>query len=70
MVNRGDIIWLGVSAGVTGGIIGGSMLGLGVGLAATGHPLGFLLLSVGGPGSGLIGWLLARRLAQKLDTPE
>ena len=66
MVSRGDLIWLGVSAGVTGGITGGLMLGLGSEMLIDHQPIGFLLLIVGGPLSGLIGWLLARRLAKQL----
>ena len=67
MITRGDIIWLGVSAGVTGGLVGGLMLGIGMALAANGQPLGFLLIVPGAPASGLIGWILARRLAGQLE---
>lgn len=67
MVNRGDILWLGISSAVTGGLIGGLFLTAGMYLATLGKPFGWLLLMVGGPGSGLIGWILARRLAAQLD---
>ena len=45
MITRGDILWLGIASGVTGGIIGG-------------------------PSSAIIGWLLSRRLAKRLTTPQ
>ncbi len=61
MINRGDIIWLGVASGVTGGLIGGMMLGIGIAMMLAGVYVGLLLICVGGPASGLIGWLLARR---------
>jgi len=67
MIKRSDIIWLGISSGVTGGLIGGLMLGIGMALAANGQPWGFMLIIPGGPASGLIGWLLSRRLARELD---
>ena len=66
MINRGDIIWLGVASGVTGGLIGGMMLGLGIAMMIEGAYVGLLLICVGGPASGLIGWLMARRLAKEL----
>ena len=66
MITRGDLIWLGVSAGVTGGITGGMLLGLGSEMMIERQPLGLLLITVGGPMSGLVGWLLARRLARQL----
>lgn len=66
MITRGDIIWLGVAAGVSGGLIGGGMLGVGMALAINGAPIGILLVCIGGPCSALIGWLMARRLAGQL----
>ncbi len=66
MIKRGDIIWLGLSAGVTGGLIGGMMLGIGMAMMIEGLYAGLLLICIGGPASGLIGWLLARRLAKQL----
>jgi hypothetical protein len=66
MINRGDIILLGISAGVTGGITGGLVLGIGLGLVVAGANIGWLLLIVGGPASGLIGWIMARKLARRL----
>ena len=67
MINRGDIIWLGVASGVTGGLIGGMMLGIGMAMMIEGAYAGLLLICIGGPASGLIGWLLARRLARQFE---
>ncbi len=66
MVQRGDIIWLGVAAGVSGGLIGGMMLGIGMDLIINGQPLGWLIMLPGAPASGLVGWIMARRLAGQL----
>jgi len=63
MVSRGEILVLGLAAGVSGGLVGGMMLGVGMNLIAGGQPLGWLLLLPGAPISGLVGYLLARRLA-------
>ena len=66
MITRGDILWLGIAAGVSGGLIGGMMLGIGMDLTVNGQPLGLLLVIPGAPVSGLVGWLMARRLARQL----
>jgi hypothetical protein len=66
MINRGDIIMLGLGAGVSGGLVGGMMLGLGMDLIVNGQPLGWLLMLPGAPVSGLVGWIMARRLAKQL----
>ena len=66
MITRSEIIWLGVSAGVTGSLVGGMMLGIGMDLIVNGQPLGWLLLLPGAPVSAVPGWLLARRLAQQI----
>jgi hypothetical protein len=66
MIRRSDIIWLGVSAGVTGCLVGGMMLGIGMNLIVHGQPLGWLLLLPGPPVSALPGWLLARKLARQV----
>jgi F0F1-type ATP synthase assembly protein I len=66
MVTRGEILWLGIASGVTGGLIGGMMLGIGMDLVVNGQPLGLIPVCIGGPCSGLIGWLLARRLAAQI----
>jgi hypothetical protein len=66
MVSRSDIIWLGVSAGVIGSLVGGLLLGIGISLAINGAPIGWLLLLPGAPASAIPGWFLARRLANHL----
>jgi hypothetical protein len=70
MPTRADILWLGISAAVTGSLAGGLLLGIGLGLAANGQPLGFLLIVPAAPLAGLIGWLLARRPAAQLPPQE
>ncbi len=67
MVTREDILVLGLTAGVIGGLVGGLMLGIGLGLVVQGAHIGWLLLLPGAPVSGLLGYLLARRLARRLD---
>lgn len=66
MVNRTDIIWLGLSAAVAGSITGGLLLGIGLGLAVNGAHVGWLLILPAAPLSGGIGWLLAKRLAKQV----
>jgi hypothetical protein len=66
MINRSDIIWLGVAAGVTGSLVGGMMLGIGMDLIIAGAPIGWLLLLPAAPAAALPGWLLARKLAREL----
>ncbi len=67
MVTRGDILVLGISAGVSGGLIGGLLLGIGLGLVVAGANVGWLLLIPAAPISGVVGWVMARRLARQLD---
>ena len=59
MVNRGDIVWLGIASGVIGCLVGGMMLGIGMDLIVNGQPLGWLLMLPGAPVSAIPGWLLA-----------
>ena len=66
MIDRGEIIWLGVAAGVTGGMIGGIFLAFGLVLVGEGVHIGIIPICISAPVSGLIGWLLARRLARQL----
>ena len=66
MISRGDLLWLGIASGVSGGLLGGTMLGVGMSLMVNGQPFGFLLLIIGAPASGLVGWLMSRRLARQL----
>jgi hypothetical protein len=67
MITRGDMLMLGIASGVTGGLVGGMLLGVGMFLAANGANAGWLLMLPAAPASGLIGWLLARRLARQLQ---
>ena len=39
MIERSDIIWLGVASGVIGSLVGGMMLGIGLDLIVNGQPL-------------------------------
>jgi hypothetical protein len=65
MATREEILILGLTAGVTGSLVGGMMLGIGLGLVVQGAHIGWLLLLPGAPVSGLLGYLLARRLVNK-----
>ena len=66
MIERGDLIWLGVASGVMGSLVGGMMLGIGMDLIVNGAPIGWLLMLPGAPAAAVPGWILARRLAAKL----
>lgn len=65
-VTKGDIIWLGIASGTTGGLIGGMFLGIGIAMMLSGQPIGLLLICIGAPASAFIGWLLSRRLAKQV----
>ena len=67
MVTREDILVLGLTAGVIGSLVGGMMLGIGLGLVIGGQHLGWLLLLPAAPVAGMIGYLLARRLASRMS---
>ena len=49
---------------------GGLLLGIGLNLVVQGVNAGWLLLMPAAPLSGLIGWILARKLARQLPTSE
>jgi hypothetical protein len=66
MVNRGEILRLGIASSVSGCLIGGMMLGIGMDLIVNGQQLGWLIMLPGAPISAIPGWLLARKLAQQL----
>lgn len=66
MVTREEILVLGLTAGVLGSLVGGMMLGIGMGLVIGGQHLGWLLLLPAAPLSGVLGYVLARKLARKL----
>ena len=67
MIKRSEILMLGLSAGVTGSLVGGMMLGLGIALVVAGANIGWLLLLPAAPAGGLAGWVLARRLAREAE---
>lgn len=67
MITRSDILWLGLASGVIGCLVGGMLLGLGMSLIIGGAPIGWLFLLPAAPAGGVPGWVLARRLAQKLS---
>lgn len=66
MVTRAEILVLGLSAGVVGSLVGGLMLGIGLGLVVNGAHAGWVLVLPAGPVAGLLGYVLARKLAAKL----
>jgi hypothetical protein len=66
MVSRGEIVFLGVAAGVSGGLIGGILLGIGMNLVVAGANVGWLLMIPAAPLSGIVGWILGRRLSAQL----
>ncbi len=66
MPTREEILILGLTAGVLGSLVGGLMLGIGLGLAVNGAHIGWLLVLPAAPVSGLLGYMLARRLARQL----
>ncbi len=66
MVNRGELLWLGIASGVIGGMTGGVMLAIGLVLINDGQHFGIVWMLVSVPGSSLFGWLMARRLAKQL----
>jgi hypothetical protein len=66
MVTRNDIVLLGLSASITGGLVGGLLLGCGGVLVVEGANIGWLLMIPAAPVSGAIGWLMGRRLAAQI----
>ncbi|MBY0336100.1 MAG: hypothetical protein K2X11_05770 [Acetobacteraceae bacterium] len=67
MVTREEILVLGLTAGVTGCLVGGLMLGIGMGLVVQGAHIGWLLVLPAGPVAGMLGYVLARKLARRLQ---
>lgn len=65
MASREDILVLGLTAGVTGSLVGGLLLGLGMIAISQGVHMGWLLVLPAGPIGGGLGYLLARKLAKK-----
>jgi hypothetical protein len=67
MVTREEILVLGLTAGVVGSLVGGLMLGVGLGLVVQNVHIGWLLVLPAAPVAGVLGYVLARKLARKLD---
>ena len=68
MITRSDILVLGLTAGVTGCLVGGMMFGIGMGLVAASVHIGWLLVLPSAPVAGVLGYLLARKLANKVES--
>ncbi len=66
MITRGEVVWLGVSSGVVGALLGGLLLGIGMDLMVNGQPLGLLMVMPAAPLAALPGWLLGRQLARQI----
>ncbi len=66
MITRGEILMLGIASGVSGGLIGGMLLGIGMAMVIEGIHMGWLLLFVGAPASAIVGWVMGRRLARQV----
>ncbi len=66
MISRSDILLLGLTAGVVGCLVGGMMFGIGLGLVVQRAHIGWLLLLPAAPVAGLLGYVLARKLARRL----
>ena len=66
MIKREDILVLGLTAGVTGSLVGGLLLGLGMSAVGQGVHMGWLLVLPSAPVGGLLGYILARKLARRL----
>ena len=65
-VTREEILVLGLTAGTVGSLVGGLMLGIGLGLVVNGAHAGWVLVLPAAPVAGLLGYVLARKLARKL----
>ncbi len=66
MIARDELLWLGIGAGLAGGLVGGVLLGIGIALILNGALAGWALLFAAVPLSAAPGWVLALRLAQQL----
>ena len=66
MIERGDIIWLGIASGLAGGLVSGILLGVGIALVISRHAAGWLLMLPAAPAGALPGWIMALRLGGRL----
>lgn len=62
-ITREEILVLGLTAGVTGSLVGGLLLYAGLALVVAGSHAGWLLALPAAPLGGALGYILARRLA-------
>jgi hypothetical protein len=67
MPSRSDIIYLGLASGLIGSLVSGVLLGVGLVFIMAGLPLGWLFLLPAAPAGAIPGWLLGKRLADKLE---
>ena len=67
MVTRADLLMLGITSSVSGGLIAGLLFGIGLGEMIAGVHMGLLLIVVAAPLSASVGWFMGRRLARQLD---
>jgi hypothetical protein len=65
-ITREEILVLGLTAGVTGSLVGGLLLYAGIALVVAGSHAGWLLALPAAPLGGALGYILARRLAGRL----
>jgi hypothetical protein len=65
-ITREEILVLGLTAGVTGSLVGGLLLYAGLALVVAGSHAGWLLALPAAPLGGALGYILARRLTGRL----
>ena len=65
-VTREEILVLGLTAGVVGSLVGGLLLYAGLALVVAGSHAGWLLALPAAPLGGVLGYILARRLAARI----
>lgn len=69
MQHRPQIIVLGITASVLGGLFGGMLLFAGMNLIMTGQNAGWIFLLATAPLCAGLGWFLARRATGKMGGP-
>ena len=65
MITRADILVLGLSAAIIGGLVGGILLFAGMSLVMGGQNAGWIAMLLSSPICGAIGYWMAKRLANK-----
>jgi hypothetical protein len=66
VIERSDIMWLGIASGLAGGLVGGILLGVGIALVISRHAVGWLLMLPATPAAAVPGWVMALRLGGQL----